>query len=491
MNPKRVCIVGAGVSGLVTAKVMLSQGHDVTIYEKVSTLGGVWSWTRRYPGLQLQTIRDCYAFSDFPMPAHYPEFPSGPDLYNYLIAYATHFGILPYLRLNHEVVATEPRADRERGWRIAVRDDAGNIAANNFDFVVVCNGIYSEPSVPRFPGCDEFQANGGLVLHSSQVGDAALLRDRDVVVVGFGKSALDLAEASLATARSTGMVCRRIPWKVPHRIWGRIHIKYLLLSRFTELWFRSPTADWFHRLLHSWLHPLVRLYWAVAEHIIAGQLGMTKAPLRPQGPLRVAATCVTLTLDNLKLIRDGRIVLHRGGIVRFAKDGLVLDTGETMPAQVVVLATGFRLDFPFLGAGQRARLFDDSGAMQLYRLLINPDIADMAFNGFNGVGSCQLTAEVGAAWLARFIEGRVAVPDRETMWQSIRDEIALRRELLSTSHGVGFYATPATMAYLDRLLADLGLPPADSHRRLFDWLFTPLDPRDYRNLLAPSEAANR
>jgi dimethylaniline monooxygenase (N-oxide forming) len=486
MDKKKVCIVGAGVSGLATAKVFRSQGHDVTVFDKVGALGGVWAPSRRHPGLRLQTVRDCYAFSDFPMPAHYPEFPSGQQIHDYLAAYAAHFGILDGIRLNREVAQITARPDGASGWRVHVRNLAdANEAALDFDFVVVCNGVFCEPKIPQIAGREAFEATGGLALHSSQIPDGRALEDRDVVVVGFGKSALDIAEASVAKARSIAIVARRIPWKVPHRIWGRAHIKYFVLSRFTELWYpRSGTS----RLPRLLLAPLADTYWRIAEPIIARQIGFTAPELRPDVPLRKAGGCLTLTLDNLKAIRDGRIALHRGALARFTASGLELDTGQKIDAQTVIFATGYRQDCAFLGERERAALFDADGAMLLYRFLINPDIPAMGFNGYNGVGSCQLAAEVGACWLAQFMDGHIALPDRATMHREIRDEIALRRELLATPHGVGFYVTPLTMDYLDRLLADLGLPPADRHKRFFDWLFTPLDPRDYRDLLARKAA---
>ncbi|MGE0299890.1 MAG: FAD-dependent oxidoreductase, partial [Pseudonocardia sp.] len=64
----RIGIVGAGVAGLCTAKVLRAAGHDVVVWERAPDVGGVWSATRRYPGLSTQSPRDTYAFSDFPMP---------------------------------------------------------------------------------------------------------------------------------------------------------------------------------------------------------------------------------------------------------------------------------------------------------------------------------------------------------------------------------------------------------------------------------------
>ena len=80
----RVGIVGAGVAGLVTAKVLTEVGHDVVVYDRTPDVGGVWSATRRYPGLSTQSPRDTYTFADFPMSPDLPEWPSGEQVQAYL-----------------------------------------------------------------------------------------------------------------------------------------------------------------------------------------------------------------------------------------------------------------------------------------------------------------------------------------------------------------------------------------------------------------------
>src|SRR5215471_7563409 len=102
-NIKKVGIIGAGVSGLVTAKTCLEYGYSVRVFEKDLELGGVWAGSRRYPGVTTQNTKDTYYFSDYPMPKHFPEWPSGEQVQSYLFDYAKHFGILPYIDFGSEV----------------------------------------------------------------------------------------------------------------------------------------------------------------------------------------------------------------------------------------------------------------------------------------------------------------------------------------------------------------------------------------------------
>ena len=280
------------------------------------------------------------------MPDHYPEFPTGEQVYDYLQAYAKHFGVFERVYYRSEVIRITPRADAV-GWRLHVRGPAAGSnnpateTTHDFDFVVVCNGVFATPNVPEFLGVDAFRANGGVVLHSSQLQDTKLLDGRDVVVVGFGKSALDIADAALSSARSSAIVCRRVPWKVPHRVWGRININHFILSRFTEIWFPHPNMRGAKRVLHRWFRPLVKAYWWVAEQVIGRQIGMSAPPLRPDTPLAQAGGCLTLTWDNLAALRDGRIEFHRGEVAKFVPSGIVLTDGRILTAQAVVLRPAF------------------------------------------------------------------------------------------------------------------------------------------------------
>src|SRR5207244_6429899 len=106
----RVAIIGAGLAGLTTAKVLLQAGHDVEVFDRTPDVGGVWSRTRRYPGLTTQSPKAQYSLSDFPMPMDYPQWPTGAQVQSYLAAYAAEFGIDRTLRLDTEVTATRPDA---------------------------------------------------------------------------------------------------------------------------------------------------------------------------------------------------------------------------------------------------------------------------------------------------------------------------------------------------------------------------------------------
>src|ERR1700689_3404986 len=139
----KIAIIGAGFAGITTAKVLKQVGHDVVVFDKASDVGGVWSATRRYPGLTTQSPRDMYALSDFPMPKRYPEWPSGAQIQEYLAAYATHFGLAPFLRLNTE--GTSARVTKDGvGWRLDVRGEDDSTESIAVYRLVIANGVFCE-----------------------------------------------------------------------------------------------------------------------------------------------------------------------------------------------------------------------------------------------------------------------------------------------------------------------------------------------------------
>ena len=277
MQQRHVCVIGAGISGLVTAKVLAGDGFDVVVFEKAPTLGGVWAACRTYPGLRTNNPRDTYTFSDHPFPPDVADFPSAAEMRAYLQSYAERFGLLPRIRVGTEVAKVAQDGDR---WKVTVRT-AGSENILDFDFVVVCNGVFSTPRIPAVEGMERFT---GRIVHSASLTDPELVKDQRVLVVGGGKSALDCAAWAAAEGRSCTLVFRQAYWMWPRYLGGVVNVQWLMFSRLTARALR------YHRLSRAdaWLHgagaPLLRLVWAGVTRLLRAQAGIS-GPLVPDAPL--------------------------------------------------------------------------------------------------------------------------------------------------------------------------------------------------------------
>jgi len=85
MNIRHIGVIGAGISGLVTAKTLIEAGYEVTVFEKQKGLGGVWEKSRSYVGQGTQNTKDTYHFTDYPIPISYPEWPTAKQMESYLM----------------------------------------------------------------------------------------------------------------------------------------------------------------------------------------------------------------------------------------------------------------------------------------------------------------------------------------------------------------------------------------------------------------------
>lgn len=479
-----VGIIGAGFAGLSTAKVFKSFGYAVTVFEKEADVGGVWSASRRYPGLTTQNPRTTYELSDYPMPGWYPEWPSGQQVQAYLQSYAKHFGLDRDILLGTEVdsASLEPG---EHGWVVTTRNRsaADGSSQHRFDYLVVCNGIFSIPSIPGFPGSAAFKDAGGRILHTSQFTDLEDARNKHVLVVGYGKSSCDVANAIVGVSRSTTVVARSLIWKIPKKLKNILNFKYLFLTRMGEGLFRYIRLRGFERFLHGPGKPIRNWMLNSVESVVARQLKLRESGLHPEKPLEtIARSTVSLVTDGFyENIREGRLVMKAGAEIRELRPREAeLSNGEVVPADIVICGTGWDQRVPFFDAEIRAKITDEKGNFRLYRTMIPVGVPRLMFNGYNSSFFSQLSAEVGALWLVEYLAGNVRLPSKEEMNRRIDERLAWTEARTDGKHSKGTNVIPFSVHQMDELLDEINLN-LSRPRRLLQWL-KPVTGADYRGL---------
>lgn len=482
----KIAVVGAGFAGLASAKVLREFDHDVTVFEKAPDVGGVWSATRRYSGLRTQNNKASYAFSDLPMPRDYPEWPQGEQVQSYLESYVAKHGLAPSLRLSTEVLRADP-TEAADGWLVTVRAAGAAVAApERFDHLVVANGIFSDPVLPQFEGFASLVRAGGRLVASSQLTSLDDARGKHVVVVGYGKSACDVAAEIGPVAASTTVVARHLLWKMPKRVGNALNMKYLLLSRFGEALFRYQSlTSGPERFLHGAGNGLRRSLVGSLGTVTTRQLGLKKVGLVPRGEFEdIARSTVSLATDGFfEQVAAGTLAVRRDTeIVRFVeKDGepfAELSDGTTVRADLVVCGTGFHQRVPFLDDATTARLLDDRGNFQLYRQILPHDVPNLTFCGYNSSLFSPLSAEVAAIWIAAYLAGAVDLPPVEERREHVADRLDWMEKRTEGKHARGTNIIPFSMHNIDETLDDLGVN-VGSAARLRQWLL-PINPAVYQ-----------
>nr|QIB84922.1 FAD-containing monooxygenase [uncultured Aminobacter sp.] len=460
VEKKKVCVIGAGVSGLAAAHAFRQRGHDVEIVERSNDLGGVWEPARSYPDVQTQSPKDLYRYTSMPMPDTYPEWPKGTQVHAYLRAYAEQNGLVPLIRYGTKVVAMR-RREGAKGWRVELADGAGKTVSQDFDFVAVCTGNFSEKRELVHPGQDDFTAAGGQVLHSSEYTDPTTVRGKRVVVLGFSKSATDIAvNAVNSGAADVTIVYLEPVWRIPYFIGGLINFKRILYVRAQEVMFPNWDQPVLARLGHALAKPFVWANWRALESLLSLQLRLKKTGLRPKVPIETSINCSVpiVTPGFFDMVADGRIKAIQGTIAAYEQDMVILSGGERVAADMAILAVGWKSGVPFLPEEYQRKLVEPDGQYRLYRVIANPDLPDMGFVGFNSSFCTVLSAELAANWLVRYADGKL---ERQPTRQEMNDNIEMmlrwkRNERPAAGVYGGLCVAPYHFKHFDELLADIG-----------------------------------
>ncbi|WP_123193630.1 flavin-containing monooxygenase [Pannonibacter phragmitetus] len=451
---KQVCVIGAGVSGLAAAHAFQEQGHAVTVLERSHELGGVWAPHRSYPGIRTQSPKDLYRYTDAAMPEGYPEWPSGAQVHAYLESYAREKALLPLIRFNTSVTGLSRRDGG--GWWVETGE-----GRTGYDFVTIASGVFSDRNELVHPGMDEFRAGGGQILHSSEYTDPALVRGRKVVILGFSKSATDVAvNAVQQGAASVTIVYLEPVWRVPYHFAGLINFKRILYCRASEGMFPGWEMSWGEKLRHALTKPLVWANWRALESLLTLQFGLKKLGMRPKQPIENGIACgLSLATEGFyPMLKDGRIKAIQGTIAGYEPGTVILSTGDRLPADVALLAVGWKMGVPFLPQEVRQKLVEPDGQYRLYRLAVNPDVPDLGFVGFNSSFATVLTSDMAARWLVRYADGKLAhQPSGSEMNGWIDRHLEWRRTVRPAAKGYGgLCSAPYHFRHLDDLLADMG-----------------------------------
>ncbi|MFJ8545777.1 flavin-containing monooxygenase [Streptomyces sp. NPDC093586] len=395
----RVCVIGAGLSGLAVARALNDRGIEFVCLEKAPDVGGIWRQPQageRGPGylsLHLNTAKQLTCYADFPMPASYPLYPRHSEVAAYLRSFAEWAGVLDRIELSTEVVSV--RQDADGMWTVDSRDADGEVSSRRFEHVVVASGHHSEPALPDPlpPGAASFE---GTILHSLDYRDGSDFAGQRTVVVGLGASAVDIAADLSRHAARTVLSVRRGLHIVPKQLFG------LSVDEIAN-------APWWSAMSFAEQRRFVEQALLVAR----GRLSDYGLP-EPDHP--VFSSAVTLSDEILSRIRHGAVT-PKPAIDSFDGSRVVFTDGTDVEADAVVYCTGFHMTFPFLPEG--CPLGPD-GSVELYRRVVPAGRPGLYFVGLvRPVGAITRLVEAQAQWVTRLIDGEAALPGADEMREEI------------------------------------------------------------------------
>jgi dimethylaniline monooxygenase (N-oxide forming) len=399
----RVCIIGAGSSGLVTAKALLARGVLFDMFEKGSNLGGMWRYendngvSSAYRSLHIDTSRKSLQYPDFPIPEDMPDFLSHAQVLAYLEAYAEHFELREHIRFRSEVTQVAPAEGG--GWNVTLKD--GEL--RHYRAVIVANGHLWSPRLASFPGRFD-----GEQMHSHHYRTATPFEDRRVLVVGIGNSAVDIAVDLARQAKSVLLSTRRGAWVMPKYIMGIPTDRW---GAFIARHFKLPTP-WTRRIVGR------LMYLAVGDQ---ARYGVPK----PANPIWREHACVSQ--DLLPYVGHGWIHI-KPNVKELRGREVLFDDGTSAPVDTIIHATGYKTSFPFIDTS----VFEvKDNEVALYRRMVAAEQPGLYFLGLvQPIGPTIPLVEIQGRWIAGVLAGAVKLPAPAAM----QAEIAEHRRKLQTRY---------------------------------------------------------
>ena len=423
MSP-RVCVIGAGSSGITAAQVLLERGVHVDVFELGSQVGGNWRYdndnglSSAYRSLHINTSRQRMAYAAFPMPDDYPDYPNHWQIAEYFDAFVDHFGIRENIRFRTEVVKVVPVEGGRSGYDVTIRarnehGESDEPETLHYEHVVVANGHHWDPRWPEpsYPGAEDFP---GAQIHAHYYRTPDLLVGKRVLVLGIGNSATDIAVESSRVAAQTFLSMRRGAHIVPKFALGRPtdHLTDGLLSR-------TPT---------------VVQQTAMAALLRVAQGKVTDYGL-PEPDHRVLHAHPTVSDDLLTRLGHGDISVLPN-IDRFEGAKVFFVDGSAHEIDVVVYCTGYKISFPFL---DERVVRADGNRVDLYLRVVDPEHPGLYFVGLiQPLGAVMPLAEQQSHWVADLVTGTAALPSYDDMRREIReyDESLRKRYVSSKRHTI-------------------------------------------------------
>lgn len=384
LNSNGICIIGAGAAGIATAAALSRAGVAFDCLEAGSKPGGLWRYgndngSSVYASLITNTARCNMEWFGYEIPSAANDYLKHSQVLEYLTDFVAHTRLEDKITTSTRVLQVEPA--EHGGFRVAAERSGGERWRRDYMAVIVANGRHSSPKWPNIPGLANIAA-----MHACDYRTPDVFAGKRVVVAGFGASGVDIASDAAGVASSVILSTRGGGILLPRYYDGKPG--------------DAAPRPWLYRIPFFIRKRLRRI--ALRKRPVSAKI---RRLLERDADVFDKPVIIS---DRLAPLLEADKVLIRQGILQAEKNSVIFEDGTRADCDILVLATGYRTDFPFFSA---ELLRKNNGFADRYLRVIPPGQPGLYFAGQLSVaGPYFRIFEKQALWIADLVSGRCAQP---------------------------------------------------------------------------------
>jgi len=371
----KYAVIGGGPAGLSGSKALKEVGIDFDGFEMGNDFGGLWNiknpLSTIYESAHLISSKTTTEFLDYPMPEDTPDYPGHKLMSEYFISYAKNFKLYDNYYFHTKIESVEKHGEQ---WKVTVSNAETGTNTYIYKGVIIANGTLAKPNIPSFKG--NFT---GEIMHSAKYKKASIFEGKRVLVIGAGNSGCDIVVDAVHHAKKADISVRRGYYFVPKYVFGKPSDTLggnIKLPRTFKQKIDNTILKWFtgdpqrfgfpkpkYKMYES--HPVINTL--ILHHIGQGDINVQK------------------DIDRF----DGKTVHFKDG--------------HSEDYDIIVLATGYKLDFPFI---DKEHLNWTGMAPDLYLKIFHPEYDNLFILGMIEAAGLGWEGRYEQAQLmARYIKG--------------------------------------------------------------------------------------